>query len=418
MPADITPQKEHSPFLISWNLTKRCNLKCDHCYLDADELEGGAGDLPTEEVLRIVDDIAGYAPGAMLILTGGEPLLRPDLFDIAKRASGGGLSVVLGTNGTLINEEIAKKLKEAGVQGVGISLDSILPESHDAFRGLKGAFGKTVASIDALKKAGLDFQVQFTVTRKNYDEIPGLIELAAEKGARAANVFFLVCTGRGQEMTDITPEQYEKMLQYLTEAEGFYAGKMMVRARCAPHFLRVVQQKAPDSPVMKGATSGCIAGTGYFRITPEGDVTPCPYMPGAVGNVRKQPLSEIWESSHVFESLRNPMYNGKCADCRYNEVCGGCRARALSATGDMMGEDPWCDYKPEEGEKEASLKETGPLVWDEAAEERLKKVPVFLRGMVKKGLERYAKEKGLTRITPEIMQEMRSRVGGGHGPGK
>ncbi len=403
---------EHSPFLISWNLTKRCNLKCDHCYLDASELEGGSGDLPTDEALRIAGEIADYAPGAMLILTGGEPLLRPDFYDIAKKATEGGLSVVLGTNGTLIDDSVAGKLRDCGVQGVGISLDSIFPESHDQFRGLQGAWEKTVAAIDALKKQAIDFQIQFTVTRKNYDEIPELIELASKKGARAANVFFLVCTGRGQEMTDITPEQYEKMLNYLADAEGAYSGKMMVRARCAPHFLRVVQQKAPDSPVMKGATSGCIAGTGYFRITPEGDVTPCPYMPGAVGNIRKQSLREIWESSGVFQALRNPMYNGKCADCKYSEVCGGCRARALSASGDMMGEDPWCDYKPELGERESRQREVGTLIWEEAAKERLKKVPVFLRGMVKKGLERYAKEKGLARITPEIMEEMRSRVGG------
>ncbi len=402
---------DFAPFLISWNLTKRCNLKCDHCYLDASELEGTAGEIPAEEALRIVDQIAGYSPGAMLILTGGEPLLRPDLYDIAKRASDGGLSVVVGTNGTLIDDAAAKRLRASGVQGVGISLDSIFPASHDEFRGLRGAWEKTVGAIDALKDNGLEFQIQFTVTKRNYDEIPDLIKMASDKGAKAANVFFLVCTGRGQEMTDISPEQYEGMLNYLADAEAEYAGKMMVRARCAPHFLRVVHQRSPDSSVMKGATSGCIAGTGYFRITPEGDVTPCPYMPGSVGNIRRQPLSEIWESSATFQSLRNPQYNGKCADCRYNEACGGCRARALSSSGDMLGEDPWCDYKPELDEKK-EVREMGPLVWEDAATARLKKVPVFLRGMVKKGLERYAKEKGLRVITPEIMEEMRSRVGG------
>ncbi|MBE9502726.1 MAG: radical SAM protein [Proteobacteria bacterium] len=402
---------EFTPFLISWNLTKRCNLKCDHCYLDASELEGDGGDIPTEEAFSILDKIAEYSPGAMLILTGGEPLLRRDFYDIAQHATEGGLSVVLGTNGTLIDDAAAKRLKACGVQGVGLSLDSILPSSHDEFRGLRGAWEKTVKAIDTLKNNNLEFQIQFTVTKRNYDEIPDLIKLAFDKGAKAANVFFLVCTGRGQEMTDISPEQYEKMLNYLADAETEYSGRMMVRARCAPHFLRVVQQRSPDSQVMKGATSGCIAGTGYFRITPEGEVTPCPYMPGAVGNIRKQSLSEIWESSDTFQSLRNPQYNGKCADCRYNEACGGCRARALSSSGDMLGEDPWCDYKPELDER-AALKEMGPVIWEDAATKRLSKVPVFLRGMVKKGLERYAKEKGLRTITPEIMEEMRSRVGG------
>lgn len=403
---------DFTPFLISWNLTKRCNLRCDHCYLDASELDDATGDLSTMEAHGVVEQLSEYCPGAMLILTGGEPLVRDDLFDIARYATDKNLSVVLGTNGTLIDDETVKRLKEAGVQGVGISLDSIHSGSHDSFRGMPGAWERTLKGMDSLKRNGLEFQLQFTVTKKNYDEIPDLIALAHSKGAKAANVFFLVCTGRGQDMTDISPEQYEKMLNYLADAETEYADKIMVRARCAPHFLRIVQEKFPDSPVMKGATSGCIAGTGYFRITPEGDVTPCPYMPTVVGNLRKRPLREIWESSAVFQSLRSPQYNGKCADCKYSEVCGGCRAKALASSGDMMGEDPWCEYKPEADEKKDRSKNTGVITWEPGAEERLKKVPVFLRGMVKKGLERYAREKGLDSITPEIMEDMRSRVGG------
>ncbi|MBI5893648.1 MAG: radical SAM protein, partial [Deltaproteobacteria bacterium] len=248
--------KDWTPFLISWNITKRCNLKCRHCYLDAAELSSPKGELTSDEALALVDDIASINPNTMLILTGGEPLLRDDVFDIAKYASSKGLMVVLGTNGSLIDDDTACKISESNIKGIGISIDSLKPLSHDRFRGLDGAWEKTVAGIEALKRHNIDFQLQITVTKNNYDEIPAVIEYAYKKGARAVNVFFLVCTGRGQEMTDITPKQYEDMLKYLANAQKEYEDKIMVRARCAPHFLRVVQQINPDSEIMKGATSG------------------------------------------------------------------------------------------------------------------------------------------------------------------
>ena len=225
------------PFLISWNITKRCNLRCGHCYLDASELESDKGELSTKEALKLIDDIAFLAPGAMLILTGGEPLTRSDLFDLAGYATDKGLSVVLGTNGTLLTEEIVLKLKEKGVKGVGLSLDSLNPFSHDKFRGLEGAWDRTVKGAEILNKHGIEFQFQLSVTKDNCNEVESIVEFAYEKGAKAMNVFFLVCTGRGQEMTDIAPQQYEKALIKLSDLDKKYAGKMMVRGRCAPHFL-------------------------------------------------------------------------------------------------------------------------------------------------------------------------------------
>jgi len=406
---------DFTPFLISWNLTKRCNLRCGHCYLDASELESDKGELSTAESLKLIDDIALLAPGAMLILTGGEPLTRADVFDLAGHATEKGLSVVLGTNGTLLTDEIVSRLKEMGVKGVGLSIDSLSPSSHDAFRGLNGAWERTLKGAELLKKQGIEFQFQLSVTKDNCDEVESIVEFAYEKGARAMNVFFLVCTGRGQEMTDITPQQYEKVLIQLADLDKKYAGKMMVRGRCAPHFLRVVQQRDPESPVMKGATSGCIAGTYYFRITPHGDVTPCPYMPTVAGNVRKKDLRDIWQNSGVFHMLRNPSYVGRCADCEFSDVCGGCRARALASSGDLMGEDPWCEHKPDttRGQGSGVRNKKTDIIWDEEASERLKNVPVFLRSMVKKGIEQYARTKGLSSITPEMMEEMRKRVSGG-----
>ena len=400
------------PFLISWNLTRRCNLRCAHCYLDAEQLDGGGGDLGTDEALRIVERIAAYCPGAMLILTGGEPLLRDDLWTIAAAAVARGLTPVLGTNGALLTPEIVTRIREVGIQGVGVSLDAVQARDHDRFRGQPGAWAATMAGIDEMIRQGVTFQVQFSVTRGNLGDVPGIIELARAKGARAVNIFFLVCTGRGQQMTDITPAQYEETLAYLARAEADLAGEIMVRARCAPHYLRVTAQLNPGSAINRGATSGCIAGRGYFRITPEGDVTPCPYMPEPVGNLLREPLAALWEEGTVMRSLRDPVYNGKCGDCAHREACGGCRARALSSGGDLMGEDPWCVHEPDAAQPQPGVPEppTGEPVWDDAARERLGDVPLFLRAMVKGGVERYAREKGITRITPELMKEMRSRV--------
>lgn len=397
------------PFLISWNVTKRCNLRCAHCYLDASDLESKSGELSASESFKLIDEISLLAPGGMLILTGGEPLVREDIFDLAGYASGKGLYVVLGTNGTLLTDNIVSRLKEQGVKGVGISIDSLSPSSHDAFRGLQGSWEKMVAGIDILSRHGMEFQLQFSVNKNNQHEIESVVEFAYEKGARAMNVFFLVCTGRGQDLADISPQQYEKVLLQLADMDKKYSGKMIVRGRCAPHFLRVVKQRDPESPVMKGATSGCIAGTHYFRITSDGDVTPCPYMSTVAGNVRKKNLSEIWQDSGIFHILRNPSYNGRCADCEFSDVCGGCRARALAANGDLMGEDPWCEHKPEEG-KRADKKSAGDILWEDGAAERLNNVPLFLRSMVKMGLEQYARAKGLSHITPAMMEEMRKRV--------
>lgn len=405
--------QEHIPFLVSWNLTKRCNLKCAHCYLDAAEIEG-SDETGTEEAKRFIDEVAGVNPQAMLIMTGGEPLLRPDFPELSRYASGKGLTVVVGTNGTLLDDSTVEMLWNSGVQGVGISLDSATPAYHDRFRGVDGAWQNTVDGMEALKRRALPFQLQLTVTRENRGDIPALIEFAARNGAKAVNIFFLVCTGRGQEMTDLKPEEYEATLKYLAEAESGFEGRVMVRARCAPHFLRVVSSINPESAVMRGQTSGCIAGTGYMRISPEGDVTPCPYIPATSkdANLKRVSLKEIWNNHPAFVSLRTPKYNGRCKDCEFNDVCGGCRARALSSTGDLMGEDPWCTHEPDAKTKKAAPRpQAGKPVWTDDAKARLGKVPVFLRGMVKKGVERYAAASGIRVITPDVMSELRKRAG-------
>ncbi|HHL39070.1 MAG TPA: radical SAM protein [Deltaproteobacteria bacterium] len=408
---------DNPPFLISWNITRRCNLRCGHCYLDADEL-GGADPVDTVRALGFVDEIADLTPGgAMLILTGGEPLLREDLPEISSHAAARGLVVVVGTNGTLLDDRSVAMLRDGGVAGVGISVDSASPAVHDRLRGVEGSWRATLEGVEALRRGGLDFQLQFTVTRESSREIGDVIALGAELGARAVNIFFLVCTGRGQRMTDLSSDEYEEVLHAIVEAEREYAGRIMVRARCAPHVLRVARRANPGSALLRGETSGCIAGTGYLRISPEGYVTPCPYIPygPASPQLGKESLRAIWERDPMMRSLREPRYTGTCGDCEFNDVCGGCRARALASGGDLMGEDDWCGYEPEGppargggGGSVADSKAAGP-VWTAEARERLGRVPSFLRPMVRRGLERYARAMGIAEITPELMAELRRR---------
>jgi len=404
------------PTVVSWNITQACNLRCPHCYLAAGRpaLRG----LLTQESLKLIDQLRDLGT-ELLILTGGEPLLRKDLCALAQYASDRGLMVVLGTNGTLIAEKTAQKLKASGVRGVGISLDSLDAEKHDAFRGLRGAWEKAIRAIEICVAQGLEVAVQTSVLPMNYDEIPQLIEFAYEKGARAFNAYFLVCTGRGERLTDITPHQYEALLSYLINAQARYLnGKrsFLVRAKCAPHIKRLAYTQLSSSQVDKFASgqvgavgllvgAGCPVGTGYLRIGPEGDVTPCPYLPFVLGNVRQTPLRQIWESSDILHKLRGLELRGRCGVCEFKELCVGCRARAFALTGDLFGEDPWCAYQPKENNQ---LENLSTAVWEAEALARIERIPSFVRERVKQGVEAYAKARGIEKITPELLTELRT----------
>ena len=267
---------DFKPYLVALNLTKRCNLKCDHCYLDATtKSAGGDDELSTEECYTLIDQIAVVNKGCLLVITGGEPLVRPDILDIARHAVKLGFMVVFGTNGMLINDQMAKALVEIGVMGVGISIDSLDAAKHNSFRGVPGAWEAAVAGIEASKRNGLQFQVHFSAQPMNYQELPAVIEWSHQLGARVLNVFFMVCTGRGEELTDITPAQYEEVLGYLVNCQDNYKG-MLVRARCAPHFKRLAYEKDPNSPITKATGymgGGCLAGALRRLVAANGKAT-------------------------------------------------------------------------------------------------------------------------------------------------
>ncbi len=409
-----------SLYIISWNVTRKCNLRCQHCYLPARESEKNPGtdtsqELSTKEALQVIDQIALVNPEVMLILSGGEPILRKDIFELAEYASGKGMMVVLGSNGLLIDNQVAFQLRQCGVSGLSISLDSIDPKIHDGIRSMDGAWEAAIKAARICRRNGLAVQINTTVTQKNYDEISGLVEYSQTLGAKVFSPFFLICTGRGEELTDITPEQYEKTLSLIVEGQRKYDG-MMIRTRCAPTFRRVLYQNNPNSPLLKMDTGRCLAGLHYCRITPEGNVTPCPYIPVPAGNVRKESFKDIWTGSEEFVVFRNASLKGKCRLCEFRLICGGCRARAYAFYKDYMEEDPWCAYAPEKEEaiKPNSFKSNtiamGKPLWTEEAEERLKRVPFFVRSMVKGAVERYAMENNCREITPEIMVEAKEKL--------
>ncbi len=420
-------------FLLAINLTKRCNLACSHCYLDANTLKHGtANELSTEDVCRLLDEVAGHeatnhniahtdgdTASTMVVLTGGEPLLRTDLETLITHGTTRGLSMVIGTNGSMLTDKRVVSLKTAGAMGAGISLDSLNAAQHDQFRGKQGAWEKTLAGMEACRRHELPFQVHFSVTNSNAHEVPAMIDFARSVDARVLNVFFLVCTGRGESMSDITPQTYEKVLQQLVEAQE-QSQDLIIRARCAPHFKRVAYQHNPLSTLTRAQGyegGGCLAGIHYCRITPEGDVTACPYIPDTEGNVRHTPFWEIWKNSSTFQQLRDPQLKGKCGNCEYTKLCGGCRARPLAIGKTIMDADPWCDYQPGDGEIiQPLIAQTPTINWTPEAQQRLTRVPAFLRKMVKKRAEEYAGEQGSAQVTTQHLATLSARQFGDKGP--
>lgn len=394
--------------LISWNLTRACNLACAHCYLDAEQRQsGGPDELGLEAVLGIVRQIAAMAPGAMLVLTGGEPLLRRDLDTIVAATAEAGLMPVIGTNGLRLTEARAERLRSAGAVGVGISLDSVDAAFHDRLRGAPGAHARALAGAQAAKRAGLAVQLQTTLFAKTIDRIEDMAALAEARGAMALHFFFLVCTGRGVTQTDMPGPLYESALARILGAQKRHP-KLMVRARCAPYMRRLLRLKSGESSGgYTEVTSACLAGRSYLRITPEGGVTPCPYIPDTVGDLKQAPLAGIWNDADMLHRLRHEMPQGKCGGCDFRVSCGGCRARALATSGDLMGEDTKCGYvRPTSCAPEpppAMDARASGVAWSREAEAMLARIPGFIRETVRRKVEQAAAGEGLELITLDYM---------------
>ena len=434
------------PYVVSWNLTYRCNLACEHCYLDAGgtplvgtENFADRSELGTEECFRVIDELAAFAPECVTILTGGEPLLRRDILEIVRRAAERGLWVVVGTNGVRITENVARRLADAGARGLSLSLDALDPDRHDRFRRVRGAWQNTVEGAEILGRTGLPFIVQTTAGSHNLGELEAVADFAHDRlAAKVWNLYFLVPTGRGQFVSDMTPAQYDEVLASLYRIQRKYDRRMLVNAKCAPHYIKTLLEsesaggprEGPPIRTYSGGAGGCPAGTHYMGIRPNGDVTPCPYLPVFAGSLRTAPLSDLWTSSELFTDIRRrSSLGGRCGMCELNAHCGGCRARAYGMTGDLMAEDPLCTHTP--GTFAGSpllplhgsaadtrgtpaiqygLASPATIAWDDAAADRMKKIPAFVRGMVVKAVEDSCRKSGLDRVTVEELERIRARM--------
>lgn len=339
--------------LVAWEVTRSCNLSCVHCRAAAMD-RPYADELTTEEGLRLLEAIATMG-SPIVILTGGEPLLRPDIFDLAAHGHAKGLRMTMAPNGTLVTLEAARRMKEAGIQRISISLDGANAASHDAFRQVPRAFEGALMGIRHAKEADLPFQINTTITASNLRELPRIQELAVKLGAVAHHIFLLVPVGRGKTLQEqsINAEQYEQTLHWFYEQRDKVP--LQLKATCAPHYYRILRQRARQEGRsvdrqtfgLDAMTRGCLGGTGFCFISHVGDVQPCGYLEVTCGNVRQESFPKIWENSLVFQRLRNfRALQGKCGRCEYVRVCGGCRARAYEATGDYMAEEPLCLYEP------------------------------------------------------------------------
>jgi heme b synthase len=354
-PGDPAAQGDHALRLVFWETTSDCNLTCRHCRrLDVDA-EAARNDLTTDQAKKLIAGIREVGR-PILVLSGGEPLMRPDLFELAGSARDAGLPVALATNGTLIDDAMADRIVAAGIRRVAISIDGADAATHDDFRGLPGSLQQALEGFDRLHRRGMSMQINCTVTQHNVHQLDRLYDLALSHGADALHLFMLVPVGCGVQIAEtnmLSAGRYEQVLRWLHKRG--HEGKLQVKATCAPHFYRILQQEAEKSggrlqgprEGMAAVTRGCLAGLGVCFVSHTGEVFPCGYLPVSAGNIRAQPLAEIWRNAEVFEQLRDfDALVGKCRVCEFTPVCGGCRARAYHATGNYLDEEPYCSWRP------------------------------------------------------------------------
>jgi heme b synthase len=363
--------------LLFWETTKACNLSCRHCRA-VPQRKLGRDELNTRRAFDLIDGVAKIAK-PVFVLSGGEPLYRPDIFDIAAYGVESGFRMALATNGTLITSRIAAQIADVGISRVAISLDGADEETHDRFRGMEHSHASALRGIQLLRDEGVSVQINSTIAKHNVSELPAMLDMALSLGADALHLFMLVPVGCGLEIapTEMLPaDEYERVLHWFDDQAR--SCPIDLKATCAPHYYRIRAQRlegarergdftesfiAPGTRAkaapsllhggghgqqLSAMTRGCLAGTSVCFVSNLGQVYPCGYLPVSAGDTRLEPFADIWNNSTIFQQLRNPgAYEGKCGECRFEAICGGCRARAYAATGSFLAEEPFCTYQPE-----------------------------------------------------------------------
>jgi len=343
---DVVP----TPRLVFWETTGDCNLRCVHCRREWDAAP--PNELSTSEARNLIDQIADNRWGSILVFSGGEPLMRRDLFDLLAYAKDRGVTSALATNATRVDDAVAAHLAALAVSRVSVSLDGPDASTHDKFRGLPGSFDDAIRGIRALRKAGIEVQINVTFTKANRDLAEPMLDLVTRLDACALHVFLLVPVGCGVDLPEairLEPAEVEQLLTYFDDQAT--TRDMEIRATCAPQAQRIRQQRArarerkglPPGRGLAWSSKGCLAGGGIVFIDAVGKVFPCGYLPIEVGDLRKQPLNQILTDSQLLASLRNTdLLEGRCARCEFAPTCGGCRARAWGTVGNLFGQEPSC----------------------------------------------------------------------------
>jgi len=357
--------------LVFWETTRACNLECPHCRAQAQKSRS-PDELSTLEAKSFIDQLSALAK-PILVFSGGEALVREDIYELIHYAHSRGLKATLATNAALIDQDVAGRLKESGILLTAVSIYGSTAQAHDDFCGRPGAFARTLAGIENIKSAGIKLQINTTITKKNLSELENIGALALRLGAVSYHVFFLVPVGRGLalEGDEISPLEYEEAFNRLYDFQQNFP--LHIKPTCAPHYYRILRQRLvkeknnpPDGfgygkpnpalpagrqgPLASGfhaVTKGCLAGQGVCFVSYRGEVFGCGYLPLAAGDLRKQSFREIWLESELFKALRDDSrLSGKCGICEFKKVCGGCRARGYWATGDYLSPEPYCVYEP------------------------------------------------------------------------
>ncbi|MCX7765230.1 MAG: radical SAM protein [Candidatus Sumerlaeia bacterium] len=346
--------------IVFWETTTGCNLECQHCRRLEISKTLSQNDLTTEEAKILIQSLTEFNK-PVLVLSGGEPLLRDDIFELSNFAATHGLTVALATNGTLINSTVAEKIKASGIQRVAVSLDGATPEINDSFRGIKGAFDRAIQGIQNINRLGVPTQINFTLARHNLFQLEAMFELALNLRVNALHLFMLVPVGCGLEIAPaemLTPVEYESALKNFFQLALKFK-ELETRATCAPHYYRILCQQHVNevnteqaelqkikSPIQR-ISRGCLAGINVCFISHRGDVYPCGYLPVPAGNIKETKIKTIWQEAKIFRGLWNySLLTGKCGICMYKQICGGCRARAYAATGNYLSQEPFCVYQP------------------------------------------------------------------------
>ncbi|MBN1602640.1 MAG: radical SAM protein [Chitinispirillaceae bacterium] len=341
--------------LVAWEITRSCPLSCRHCRASA---QSGPyqGELSTSECFSVLDSIAKMG-SCIIILTGGEPMLRSDIFEISRYGTQKGLRMVMATCGSLLTETSCKELRDSGISRISLSIDGADALSHDTFRGVDGAYEIVMKAITLLKDNGIEFQINTTITKSNVGELKKIYETVVELGAVAFHPFLLVPTGRGSALTSeiISAQEYEQVLNEIYEIS--LEQKILVKPTCAPHYYRILRERereqgrsvTRETHGLDALTKGCLGGQGFAFISHRGIVQICGFLDMEAGDLRSSQYNfqKIWSESTLFKQIRAVNeYHGKCGYCEYRMVCGGCRARAFTINGDFLGEEPQCLYTP------------------------------------------------------------------------